>query len=199
MKGTTALKEAVTTAPRMPGRETALQALLRLTDAPDASSPARQDIENSATTRGTKANTETVIGLLNRALAMEIRCILSYKRHYFMTTGISSHRVMATFLQHVTEEQAHADQLAERIVQLGGKAVLPLEWLLNRNHAEHVEADSLAEMITSDLLAEQSTIHNYRAMIASIGSNDPKTRQVLERILLEEEAHAENLASLVRN
>jgi bacterioferritin len=198
VKGTTALKEAVTTAPRMPGRETAVQALLRWTDAPDASSPARHDIENSAATRRTKANTEAVIGLLNRALAIAISCILRYKRHYLMTTGIRSHRVTATFLQHVTEEQAHADQLAERIVQLGGKAVFPLEWLLNRNHAEHVEEDSLAEMITADLFAEQSAIHNYRAMIATIGSDDPKTRQVLERILVEEEAHAENLSGLVR-
>jgi bacterioferritin len=99
----------------------------------------------------------------------------------------------------VAEEQAHADQLAERIVQLGGKAVFPLEWLLNRNHAEHVEEDSLAEMITADLFAEQSAIHNYRAMIATIGSDDPKTRQVLEHILMEEEAHAENLAGLVKD
>ena len=149
-------------------------------------------------TSGCKANTEAVIKVLNEALAAEVICILRYKRHYFMTAGIRARCVKEKFLQHVTEERAHADQLAERIVQLGGKPELSPEQLLSRSQAEHVEGDSLAEMITADLLAEQISIDSYRAMIASIGVEDPTTRQVLERILAQEEAHAENLASLLR-
>lgn len=148
---------------------------------------------------GNKANTETVIRLLNEALATAIICIFRYKRHYFMTAGISARRAKAKFLQHVAEERAHADQLAERIVQLGGQPELSPVQLLNRSHAELVEGDSLAEMITADLLAEQTSIGCYRAMIASIGDDDPAIRQVLERILAQEEAHAENLANLVRD
>ena len=53
-------------------------------------------------------------------------------------------------------------------------------------------------MITADLLAERIAIDSYRAIIASIGVDDPTTRQVLEQILAEEEAHAENLAGLLR-
>ncbi len=73
------------------------------------------------------------------------------------------------------------------------------ERLLSRSDAEHVEGDSLAEMITADLVAERLSIDSYRAMIASVGDDDPTTRQVLERILAQEEVHAENLASLVRD
>ena len=73
------------------------------------------------------------------------------------------------------------------------------ERLLIRSHAEHVEGDSLVEMITADLVAERISIDSYRAMIASIGDDDPTTRQVLERILAQEEAHAENLAGLLRD
>ncbi|MDK2744112.1 MAG: hypothetical protein NDI90_14465 [Nitrospira sp. BO4] len=145
-----------------------------------------------------KAKTEAVIGLLNEALAMEIICVLRYKRHYFMTAGISSRHVKAKLLQHVTEEQAHADQLAERIVQLGSEPDLSPERLLNRNHSEHVEGDSLVEMITADLLAERSAIDSYRDLIAYVGADDPTTRHILERILVQEEEHAEALASLLR-
>lgn len=159
----------------------------------------RKWTEGGAMTSGCKANAETVIRLLNEALATEIVCILRYKRHYYMTAGISARRAKAKFLQHVTEERAHADQLAERIVQLEGEPVLSLERLLNRSHAEHVEGDSLAEMITADLLAERISIDSYRAMLAAIGGDDPRTRQVLERILAQEEAHAESLASLLRD
>lgn len=152
-----------------------------------------------AMTLGCKSNAETVVMLLNEALTTEVICILRYKRHYFMTAGVSGRRVKAKFLQHVAEEQAHADQLTERITQLGGKPDLSPERLLNRSHAEHVEGDSLVEMITADLVAERISIDSYRAMIASIGADDPTTCQVLKRILAQEEAHAENLASLLRD
>ena len=149
-------------------------------------------------TLGCKANAETVIRLLNEALATEIISILRYKRHYFMTAGIRSRHVKAKFLQHMTEERAHADQLVECIVQMGSEPDLSPERLLSRSHAEHVEGDSLTEMITADLLAERISIDRYRAMIAALGAYDPTTRQVLEQILAQEETHAENLAGLLR-
>lgn len=155
-------------------------------------------MRDAATTGGDRANTESVTGLLNDALAEEVICILRYKRHYFRTAGFSARRVKAKFLQHVTEERAHANQLVARIVQLGGKPDLSPERLLIRNHAEQIEGESLAEMITVDLLDERIAIASYRAMIAAIGPDDPTTRQVLERILAQEEAHAESLADLLR-
>ena len=158
----------------------------------------RKSAEGRTMTARCKSNAEIVVRLLNEALATEVICILRYKRHYVMSAGISSRHVKAKFLQHVTEERAHADQLAERIVQLGGKPVLSPERLLSRSHAEHVEGDSPAGMITADLLAERISIESYRNMIASIGDDDPTTRRVLERILVQEEAHAESLATLLK-
>lgn len=195
------MEKAATTAldNNMPSKEQeGVVTFLGLTNVPDAPSPARQGVENGATTSGCEADAEIVIRLLNEALATEIICILRYKRHYFMAVGSSALRVKEKFLQYVAEERAHADQLAERIVQLGGKLDLSPERLLSRSHAEHVEGGSLAEMITADLLAEQLSIDSYRAMIDSIGDDDPTTRRVLERILMQEEQHAENLASLLR-
>ncbi len=155
-------------------------------------------MRDTATTDGNKGNRKTVIRLLNEALATEVICILRYKRHYFMTAGISARHVKARFLQHVTEERAHADQLVERIAQLGGKPELSPERLLIRSHAEDVEGESLVEMIRADLLDERIAIESYRAMIAAIGSDDPTTQQVLARILAQEEAHAESLVGLLR-
>jgi len=168
-----------------------------LTDVKTLRDRARQGIKNGAMTRGYKAKAETVVTLLNEALATEIVCVLRYKRHYFMASGISSLGVKAEFLQHANEEQVHADQLAERIVQLGGEPNLSPEGLLNRSHSEYVEGKSLVEMITEDLIAERIAIDSYREMIAYVGTDDPTTRQVLEGILAQEEEHAEDLASLL--
>ena len=204
MKDSTATKEATSTtvqpdsaALRASRKEGIVKEAIGLTDVKTLRARARQGIEDGAMTAGYKAKVETVIKLLNEALATEIVCVLRYKRHYFMAKGISSLSVKGEFLQHAIEEQAHADQLAERIVQLGGEPNLSPEGILDRSHSEYVEGESLAEMIKEDLIAERVAIDSYREMITYVGTDDPTTRKVLEKILAQEEEHAEDLSSLL--
>lgn len=154
-----------------------------LTDIKTLRERARKHIENGAVTLGYKADRETVIRILNEALATEIACVLRYKRHYFMASGINAQSVAQEFLQHANEEQAHGDLIAQRIVQLGGAPNLSPEGLLTRSHAEYVEGDSLIEMIKEDLVAERIAIDSYREMIGYLGTDDPTTRRMLENIL----------------
>ena len=158
---------------------------------------ARQHIEEGAKTPGYKAKVETVCKLLNEALATELVCVLRYKRHYFTASGIHSESVKTEFLQHATEEQQHADQIAERIVQLGGQPNFSPDGILTRSHSEYVEGKNLEEMIKEDLVAERVAIDSYREMIAYIGDDDPTTRRMFEEIQAKEEEHAEDMASLL--
>ena len=159
---------------------------------------ARQHIEEGALTADYKADRDTVIKLLNEALATEIVCVLRYRRHYFMAQGMNAESVTAEFLAHAGEEQAHADELAERIVQLGGEPNLSPDGLSARSHSEYVEGEDLEDMIKEDLVAERIAIESYRDMIAFVGSDDPTTRRMLEKILMKEEEHAEDLVSLLK-
>jgi len=170
-----------------------------LTDIQALRARARQNIDEGALTPGYKAKPEVVIRLLNEALATEIVCVLRYKRHYFMATGIHSESVRAEFLEHANEEQAHADLIAQRIVQLGGEPNLSPEGLVDRSHSEYREGHSLNDMIKEDLIAERIAIDSYREMIQSIGGDDPTTRRLLEDILAKEEEHAEDLVSLLKS
>jgi bacterioferritin len=138
-----------------------------------------------------------VIKVLNEALATEIVCVLRYRRHYFMASGIHAESVAAEFLQHSNEEQAHADQIAQRIVQLGGEPNFSPEGLLTRSHAEYQEGDTLIDMIKEDLVAERIAIDSYREIIQYLGNDDPTTRRMMEGILAMEEEHADDLVSLL--
>ena len=158
---------------------------------------ARQHIESGAVTPGYRANRETVIKLLNEALATEIVCVLRYKRHFFMATGINAQSVAQEFLQHANEEQAHADQIAQRIVQLGGEPNFSPDGITTRSHSEYVEGESLIDMIKEDLVAERIAIDSYRDMINYFGNDDPTTRRLMETILAVEEEHADDLVSLL--
>jgi bacterioferritin len=168
-----------------------------LTDIQTLRDRARQHIEQGAVTPGYRADRTTVLKLLNEALATEIVCILRYKRHYFMASGINAQSVAAEFLQHATEEQLHADQIAQRIVQLGGAPNFSPEGLLGRSHAEYVEGNSLIDMIKEDLVAERIAIDSYREIIAYLGNDDSTTRRMFEGILAMEEEHADDLVSLL--
>ena len=158
---------------------------------------ARQHIEQGAITPGYKADRDTVVKLLNEALATEIVCVLRYKRHYFMASGIHAQAVSQEFLEHANEEQGHADQISERIVQLGGAPNLNPEGLLTRSHAEYVEGDSLIDMIKEDLVAERIAIDSYREMAQYLGQDDSTTRRLMEEILAVEEEHADDLVTLL--
>lgn len=168
-----------------------------LTDIETIRKRARQHIERGALTEGYKADRETVLKLLNDALATEIVCVLRYKRHYFMATGINADGVAAEFLQHANEEQGHADQIAQRIVQLDGEPNLSPADLLSRSHSEYVEGRNLVEMIREDLVAERIAIDSYRDMISYLGTDDSTTRRMMEGILAVEEEHADDLASML--
>jgi bacterioferritin len=168
-----------------------------LTDIKTLRKRARQHIEQGAITEGYSADRKTVIKVLNEALATEIVCVLRYRRHYFMASGIHAESVAAEFLQHSNEEQGHADQIAQRIVQLGGEPNFNPEGLLTRSHAEYEEGDTLINMIKEDLVAERIAIDSYREIIQYLGNDDPTTRRMMEGILAMEEEHADDLVSLL--
>jgi len=169
-----------------------------LTDIKTLRERARKHMELGAVTEGYRADRETVIKVLNEALATEIVCVLRYRRHYFMASGIHAEAVAGEFLQHSNDEQGYADQISQRIVQLGGEPNLNPEGLLTRSHAEYVEGTTLTDMIKEDLVAERIAIDSYREIVQYLGNDDPTTRRMMEGILAVEEEHADDMMNLLQ-
>ncbi|MBS0381737.1 MAG: bacterioferritin [Proteobacteria bacterium] len=168
-----------------------------LTDIKTLRRRAREHIHRGAVTQGYKADRETVLKVLNEALATEIVCVLRYKYHYFMASGINAKAIADEFLVHANEEQGHADQISQRITQLDGKPNLSPEGLLTRSHSEYVEGTDLVDMIKEDLVAERIAIESYSEIIRYLGTDDPTTRRMMEGILAMEEEHAEDLSTML--
>jgi bacterioferritin len=169
-----------------------------LSDIKEIRKRARQHMEHGAVTGGYKADRETVLRVLNEALATEIVCVLRYKRHQFMAHGLSAQSVADEFAEHAAEEQTHADQIAKRIVEIGGEPNFSPEGILTRSHSEYVEGDKLTDMIKEDLVAERIAIESYSEIIRYLGDQDPTTRRMMEEILAKEEEHAEDMLSLIQ-
>src|SRR5262245_35431113 len=154
-------------------------------------------MEDGAVTQSYKGDVDKTIEILNEALATEIVCVLRYMHHYFMATGVHAKSVSAEFKQHADDERAHADSLAERIQQLGGKPDFNPKGLLERSVSQYVEGETLADMIREDLIAERMVVEVYQKMVRYFGDNDPTTRVLIENILRQEEEHASDLADLL--
>lgn len=166
-------------------------------DVEDLRRRAEEKMEDGAVTQSYKGDVDRTIDILNEALATEIVCVLRYMHHYFMATGVHARSVADEFKEHADAEREHADMLAERIQQLGGKPDFNPKNLLQRSVSQYVEGESLADMIREDLIAERVVIEVYQDMIRYFGNNDPTTRVILEKLLSDEEEHADDLADLL--
>jgi bacterioferritin len=158
---------------------------------------ARQTMEDGAMTHDYRLDRTQAVRVLNEALATEIVCVLRYRFHYFMATGIHSSAIAAAFLGYAQEEQAHADRIAARIKQLGGKPEMDPAVVARTSHTEYKEGTSLADMIREDLVAERIAVATYREIVKFFGQDDPTSRTMIEAILAQEEEHADELADLL--
>ena len=180
-----------------PGQAPQPQEKPPLTDVQTLREEARRHIEEGAVTERYRADRERVLQLLNEALATEIVCVLRYRHDYFVARGLKAKVAAAEFLEHANQELQHADEIAARIVQLGGEPDLNPATLTGRSHAEYRLGRTLEGMIRENLVAERIAIDSYREMVEYIGADDPTTRRMLEGILATEEEHADDLADLL--
>ena len=154
---------------------------------------ARRSLDQGAVTPSYGPWREDIVKLLNDSLATELICVLRYKRHHFTADGLASPKIAEEFLVHANEEAAHADRLAQRIVQLGGEPDFSPDSLSARSHAAYDDSTDLKSMIRANLIAERVAIEAYSQIIALIGDKDSTTRRLLEDILSDEQEHADEL------
>ncbi|SMP44556.1 ferritin-like domain-containing protein [Noviherbaspirillum suwonense] len=154
--------------------------------------------EEGAVSSGYKGDREGIIAMLNEALATELVCIMRYKRHYYTATGLENTSIKEEFLEHAKEEEAHADMIAERIVQLNGDPDFNPRTLSERSHAEYDDSSDIRAMIKANLIEERVAIEAYRQMIERIGDSDPTTKHMLVQIMAQEEEHADDMSDLLQ-
>jgi bacterioferritin len=158
---------------------------------------ARQHLDQGALTPNYGGDVEKAISLLNDAVATEIVCVLRYRFHAIAATGLSSDAVKEEFAEHAADEERHLLWIAERINQLGGKPDMNPAGISARSATEYVEGSNLVDMIRENLVAERIAIETYRDLIRYFADKDPTTRSLLEKILAQEEDHANDMHDLL--
>jgi len=159
---------------------------------------AKKSLEDGAVTKDYPLDLEQAYKLLNAALATEIMCVLRYRHHQIIATGIDRPQVATEFKEHGDDEERHMMMIAERINQLGGNPDFNPGTILARTATEYGTGSDLLKLVEEDLIAERIAIMTYRELINWFGSGDPTTRRMLEEILEDEEDHADDLSELMK-
>jgi bacterioferritin len=158
---------------------------------------AKQSILKGAVTEDYPLDLVRTYDLMNEALAAEILCVLRYRHHQIIAKGIDNPQVAAQFAEHADDEQEHMMAIAERIDQLGGNPDFNPATVVPRASTEYGTSDVLTGMIEEDLVAERVVIEIYRKLIKWFGNDDPTSRRMFEKILADEEDHANDLSDLL--
>ena len=158
---------------------------------------ARKHIDTGAIGTNYVGDVKKTIEILQAVLATEIVCVLRYTQHAVAASGISSEGVKAEFAEHAKDEWGHANEVAERINQLGGTPNFSPEGILTRSASQFAAGKNLVDMIRENLIAERIAVDHYRELIRYFGNDDPGTKSMLDGILRKEEEHADDMHDLL--
>lgn len=160
---------------------------------------AQKKMQDGPRTPGLGVDPEKVIAILNDVIATEVVCWTRYTRHAISATGINRAQVAAEFTEHAAAELQHAMWAAERVSQLGGAPDFDPATIAERAHTDYTAPapNDLEGMLRDNLLAERIVIEAYQEIVRWLGDGDPTTRRLLEKILEEEEEHADDIVDLL--
>ncbi len=168
-----------------------------LYDTEEVRRQAKSSIESGAVTPDYVLDLPRTHELMNEALAAEILCVLRYRHHQVTAKGIDFPQVAEQFAEHADNEEKHMMAIATRIEQLGGNPDFNPATVLSRAATEYGNSTTLAGMIKDDLIAERIVIEIYRQLVRWFGNDDSTSRRMFEKILADEEEHANDLADLL--
>ncbi len=121
---------------------------------------------------------------LQRALSMELTAMHQYQLHACVLDDWGMGLLAAKMREELQEELGHSEEFLVRILFLKGDPILTFE-------KTPVRATSLKHMFESDLADEKQAIDFYTtASIQAAEDRDIGTRQLFERIAVDEEGHA---------
>jgi bacterioferritin len=136
-------------------------------------------------------NTDKITELLNDVLKSEFTTINQYWLFGLTLNHKSLKRLGDLFIKESLDERSHVEQIAKRILKVGGKPVF--------NITEPVQqSEDVLEMLKIGFELEDSIIQKYKETIKQLDElKDYASTEILSCILVEEEGHREWLQSQI--
>jgi bacterioferritin len=136
-------------------------------------------------------SSDEVIDTLRTAYGDEIETVMNYQTNAIVLDGVRAEEIKESLQQDIQEELTHAEQLGQRLKQLGSRPPASGEFTARQNSLQPPEdSTDVLSVIRGVLDAEEDAIATYRSLVeAAQEAGDPVTEDLAVTILADEEAH----------
>ncbi len=151
--------------------------------------------------RISKTDVNDLIKTLNEAYAEEWLAYYQYFLGAKLATGILRPSIVEEFEEHAKQEYAHANLLADRIIQLGGTPVLnpdDFSKLAKCKYEIPLNEDTFS-LVKQNLDAERCAVGRYQGICDLTFGKDYETYRISEHILKEEIEHEQEMEDFLKD
>lgn len=143
-------------------------------------------------------NVDELIKLLNQAYCDEWLAYYQYWIGAKLAVGIPRSFLQTEMEEHAKEELAHAELLAERIIQLGGTPEIdPGKWRsLSTCGYLPPQHPGVDELLEQNITGERCAIMVYQKLLDYVRGKDMITGHIIRHILQEEVEHEQELEDI---
>jgi bacterioferritin len=133
--------------------------------------------------------TKQTIDLLLESYSMELETVMNYLANSVNLDGVRAEEIKKSLGGDVLGEITHAQQLANRIKQLGGHVPGSKDLVLGRQIQPVSVTTDVVGVIKSVIAAEEAACAQYKKIIKAVEGEDYVTQDLCIRILADEEGH----------
>ncbi len=135
------------------------------------------------------ATTEQIIELLKSAYCMELETVMNYLANSTNLDGVRAEEIKKSLAADIPTEVSHAQQLAQRIKQLGGQVPGSSSVKLGQQRQPTSDTTDVTYVIQTVIEAEQAACDQYKKTIRATEGEDYVTQDLCVRLLADEEEH----------
>jgi len=133
--------------------------------------------------------TQQTIELLLESYQMELETVLNYLANSTNLDGVRAEEIKKSLAADVTGEIGHAQQLANRIKQLGGHVPGSKALVFGGQIQPVAITTDVVGVIKSVIAAEEAACGQYKKIIKAVDGEDYVTQDLCIRLLADEEGH----------
>jgi bacterioferritin len=145
------------------------------------------------------ASKEQIVTALCKAYNMEVETILNYLANSLHLDGVRADFIKQALAADIQGELTHAQQLGNRIKQLGGTVPGSMKIHMTQRYMQPPEdTTDLVTIIRGVIQAEEEAIEQYNAIIKLTDGSDYVTQDLAVTILGDEEGHRQHFQGYLK-
>ncbi len=142
---------------------------------------------------------DKIIELLIKAYWKELETVQNYLANSVNLDGVSAEEIKEALVADITEELTHAQTLAKRIKELGGKVPGSFEFKAEQKGLQPPEdSTDVVAVIKGVIEAEEDAIRTYNEIIKLCDGNDYVTQDIAISLLANEESHRSKFVGFLK-